>query len=152
MDNSSILLTNTIGAVGLGTTRPPTFKNVNDVEIGTLCSAWVYWSTSGGTPSIVSDFNVSSLTDGGTGITGILFEKSLPLGMNQGSSRYAFSGTAQTESNRADILLNQSATSDPTTTMTDSFLQVRTSSSASGSTNLDSNYNSLIVFSNGNVT
>ena len=151
MDNSSILLTNTIGAVGLGTTRPPTFKNVNDVEIGTLCGAWLVWDNNGG-HSIVSDFNVSGITDGGVGITSVFFEKSLPLGMNQGSSRYAFSGTAQTESNRADILLNVAATGDPTNNMTDSFLQVRTSSSASGSTNLDSNYNSVIVFANGNVT
>tara|TARA_B100000427_G_scaffold323857_1_gene327977 strand:- start:1531 stop:1983 length:453 start_codon:yes stop_codon:yes gene_type:complete len=150
MDNSSILLTNTVGAVGLGTTRPPTFKNVNDVEIGTLCSAWLVWDTYGG-HSIVSDFNVSGITDGGVGITSVFFEKSLPLGMNQGSSRYAFSGTAQTESNRSQIILSRAATGDPTNQMTDTMLYVRTASSGSDQ-NLDSNYNSLIVFANGNVT
>lgn len=150
MDNSSILLTNTIGAVGLGTTRPPTFKNVNDVEIGTLCGAWVQWSTHTSF-GITADFNVASITDGGVGITSIFFEKSLPLGMNQGSSRYAFSGTAQTGTNRSSITLKRAGTGDPTNQMTDTMLEVRCGSSG-GDTNHDSNYNSVIVFANRNVT
>ena len=151
MDNSSIILTNTIGAVGLGTTRPPTFKNVNDVEIGTLCGAWVQWSTHTSF-GITADFNVASITDNGVGITSIFFEKSLPLGMNQGSSRYAFSGTAQSGVSRSSIVVRRAGTGDPANQMTDTHLEVRCASSADGSSNHDSNYNSVIVFSNGNVT
>tara|TARA_B100001939_G_scaffold188478_1_gene162349 strand:+ start:302 stop:682 length:381 start_codon:yes stop_codon:yes gene_type:complete len=44
----------------------PTFKNSSGTEIGQLCRVWVSFSGSG-TPSINDDFNVSSITDNGTG-------------------------------------------------------------------------------------
>lgn len=45
---------------------PPTFKNSSDVEIGTLCRAWVNFNGTG-TVAIRASFNVSSITDNGTG-------------------------------------------------------------------------------------
>jgi hypothetical protein len=47
------------------TTSPPTFRN-STVEIGTLCRAWVNFNGTG-TPAIRASFNVSSITDNGTG-------------------------------------------------------------------------------------
>ena len=71
--------------------------------------------------------------------------------MYQGSSMYAFSGTAQSGSNRSSIILRRAGTGDPAGQMTDTHLEVRCGSS-SGDANHDSNYNSVIVFANGNVT
>jgi hypothetical protein len=47
------------------TSSPPTFRN-NSVEIGTLCRAWVNFNGTG-TVAIRASFNVSSITDNGTG-------------------------------------------------------------------------------------
>jgi hypothetical protein len=47
------------------TSSPPTFRN-NSVEIGTLCRAWVNFNGTG-TVAIRGSFNVSSITDNGTG-------------------------------------------------------------------------------------
>jgi hypothetical protein len=58
------------------TSSPPTFRN-NSVEIGTLCRAWVNFNGTG-TPAIRSSFNVSSITDDGTGLYTINFTTALP--------------------------------------------------------------------------
>jgi hypothetical protein len=47
------------------TSSPPTFRN-NSVEVGTLCRAWVNFNGTG-TVAIRASFNVSSITDNGTG-------------------------------------------------------------------------------------
>jgi len=44
---------------------PPTFKDINNVEIGTLCRAWVNFR--GATAVIDSSFNVSSVTRASAG-------------------------------------------------------------------------------------
>ena len=54
---------------------PPTFKDVNNVEIGTLCRAWIRFN--GQTGTIDSSFNVSSLTVTGTGTYTIVFTNSM---------------------------------------------------------------------------
>jgi hypothetical protein len=54
---------------------PPTFKDVNNVQIGTLCRAWVTFN--GQTGVTISSFNVSSLTRTGTGVYTIVFTNSL---------------------------------------------------------------------------
>ena len=45
---------------------PVTFKNTSGTEIGTLCRAWVNFNGTG-TVAIRASFNVSSITDNGTG-------------------------------------------------------------------------------------
>ena len=47
------------------TSSPPTFRN-STREIGTLCRAWVNFDGTG-TVAIRASFNVSSITDNGTG-------------------------------------------------------------------------------------
>jgi hypothetical protein len=58
------------------TSSPPTFRN-NSVEIGTLCRAWVNFNGQG-TVAIRASFNVSSITDNGTGNYTINFTTALP--------------------------------------------------------------------------
>jgi len=54
---------------------PPTFKDVNNVEIGTLCRAWINFN--GQTGVTIASFNVSSLTRTGTGVYTIVFTNNL---------------------------------------------------------------------------
>ena len=54
----------------------PTVKNSSGTEVGQFCKAWVNFDGSG-TVSIRDDFNVSSLTDNGTGDYTITFDTAL---------------------------------------------------------------------------
>ena len=45
---------------------PPTINDVNGTQIGTFCRAWVNFNGTG-TVAIRASFNVSSITDNGTG-------------------------------------------------------------------------------------
>ena len=56
---------------------PPTFKDGNGTQIGTLCRAWVYFNGSG-TVAINGSFNVSSITDNGTGTYTVNFTTAMP--------------------------------------------------------------------------
>jgi|TARA_R100000482_G_scaffold98238_1_gene42238 hypothetical protein len=55
----------------------PTFKNSSGTEIGTLCRAWVNFKGTD-TVSIRDDFNVSSITDNGTGDFTVTFDNAMP--------------------------------------------------------------------------
>jgi hypothetical protein len=70
------------------TSSPPTFRN-NSVEIGTLCRAWVNFNGTG-TVAIRSSFNVSSITDNGSGDYTINFTTAMP------DANYATIGSAST--------------------------------------------------------
>jgi hypothetical protein len=54
----------------------PLFK-ANGTEIGTLCRAWVNFNGTG-TPAIRASFNVSSITDNGTGDYTVNFTTAMP--------------------------------------------------------------------------
>ena len=56
---------------------PPTIVDVNNVQIGTFCRAWVNFNGEG-TVAIRGSFNVSSITDNGTGDYTINFTNALP--------------------------------------------------------------------------
>jgi hypothetical protein len=58
------------------TSSPPTFRN-STVEIGTLCRAWVNFNGTG-TVAIRASFNVSSITDNGTGQYTINITNAMP--------------------------------------------------------------------------
>lgn len=46
--------------------NPPVIKNASGTEVGTFCRAWVNFNGTG-TVAIRASFNVSSITDNGTG-------------------------------------------------------------------------------------
>ncbi len=48
------------------TSNPPVIKNSSGTEVGTFCRAWVNFNGTG-TVAIRASFNVSSITDNGTG-------------------------------------------------------------------------------------
>jgi hypothetical protein len=54
------------GTIKSNTTNPPLFQNTSGTEIGTLCRAWVNFNGTG-TVAIRASYNVSSITDNGTG-------------------------------------------------------------------------------------
>lgn len=56
---------------------PPTIVDVNGVAIGTFCRAWVNFNGTG-TVAIRASFNVSSITDNGTGNYIVNFTNALP--------------------------------------------------------------------------
>ena len=56
----------TVGTIQSNTTLPPVIQNSSNTEIGTFCRAWVTFNGSG-TVAINGSFNVSSITDNGTG-------------------------------------------------------------------------------------
>jgi len=55
----------------------PVFKDGNGTQIGTLCRAWVNFNGTG-TVAINASFNVSSITDNGTGDYTVNFTTALP--------------------------------------------------------------------------
>ena len=67
------------------TALPPTIQNSSAVEIGTFCRAWVNFNGTG-VVAIRASFNVSSITDNGTGQYTVNFTTAMP------DSNYAFSG------------------------------------------------------------
>jgi hypothetical protein len=67
---------------------PPVFKDGNGTTIGTLCRAWVNFNGTG-TVAIRASFNVSSITDNGTGDYTVNFTNALP------DANYSFSGAGQ---------------------------------------------------------
>jgi len=55
----------------------PVFKDGNGTQIGTLCRAWVNFNGTG-TVAIRGSFNVSSITDNGTGDYTVNFTTAMP--------------------------------------------------------------------------
>jgi hypothetical protein len=56
---------------------PPTIQDSGGTEIGTFCRAWVNFDGTG-TPAIRASFNVSSITDNGTGDYTVNFTTAMP--------------------------------------------------------------------------
>jgi hypothetical protein len=83
----STLSTNTVKSLDA---NPPAFKNVSGVEIGTLCRAWVNFNGTG-TVAIRASFNVSSITDNGTGDYTVNFTNAMP------DTSYALAGSGQVD-------------------------------------------------------
>jgi hypothetical protein len=66
-----------VGTIQSSTTSPPTITNSAATEIGRLCRAWVNFNGTG-TVAIRASFNVSSITDNGTGTYTVNFTNALP--------------------------------------------------------------------------
>lgn len=56
---------------------PPTVQDSGGVEIGTFCRAWVNFNGTG-TVAIRADFNVTDITDGGTGTYTVNIDNDMP--------------------------------------------------------------------------
>lgn len=68
---------------------PPTIQDSAGTQIGTFCRAWVNFNGTG-TVAIRASFNVTSITDGGTGIYTINFTTAMP------DANYSWSGVCGT--------------------------------------------------------
>jgi|TARA_B100000073_G_scaffold318938_1_gene297448 hypothetical protein len=76
----------------------PAFKNSSGTEIGQLCKAWVNFNGTG-TVAIRDNFNVSSITDNGTGDYTVTFANAMA------NVNYAVAGACRFGSNNnADIM------------------------------------------------
>ena len=73
----STLKVNTVQHNSSGFSNVVQFTDGAGTENGTLCRVWCRWSASGGTPTIADDFNVSSLSDLGTGYVRVNFSNDL---------------------------------------------------------------------------
>ena len=111
-----------VGTIQSNSTSPPTFNNTNGTEIGTLCRAFVNFNGTG-TVAIRASFNVSSITDNGTGDYTVNFTTAMP------DANYCFSGFSNKTSatNRGAVILaidvDETGTGNSPTT---SALRVRT--------------------------
>ena len=65
-----------VGTIKSQSSLPPVFQNSSGVEKGQLAKMWINFKGSG-TVSIRDSFNVSSLTDNGTGDYTVSFDNSL---------------------------------------------------------------------------
>jgi hypothetical protein len=74
---------------------PPQFNDGNGTQTGTLCRAWVNFNGTG-TVAIRGSFNVSSITDNGTGDYTINFTTALP------DANYSATGSMNTNSSGAN--------------------------------------------------
>jgi hypothetical protein len=67
----------TVGTIQSNTTAPPAVTNSAGTEIGTFCRAWVNFNGTG-VVAIRAAFNVSSITDNGTGDYTVNFTTAMP--------------------------------------------------------------------------
>ena len=110
------------------------FKDYNNVEIGQLCKAWVSFNGTG-TIAIRGSFNVSSLTDGGTGIYTVNFTRQLA------DANYAVVGTVSAADATTSVQgLQISETTIPTT----SAVKVTVNNGTSGK--VDLSYVNVAIF------
>ena len=153
ISSSSTLSVSTVSTVGLGTTRPPVFRNVTGQNVGHLASAWITFNnndTAGGN-AVYNDFNCVGFTDDGAGKFKVNFQNALETGYNiSTTSLYAVTGMSQAGTNRVSIMVDEgNGTTDHSATIHSTFVKLRCggTNSTTGE-NQDSTYNSVIVFAN----
>jgi hypothetical protein len=76
-DNIQAASTSTLVLKNGVANTPPTIQDSGGTEIGTFCRAWVNFNGTG-TVAIRASFNVSSITDNGTGDYTVNFTTALP--------------------------------------------------------------------------
>ncbi len=152
ISSSSTLVVSNVSTVGLGTTRPAVFKNVEGQEVGHLASAWItFQNMPASGNSVYNSFNCLGFTDEGVGQFKVNFTNALETGYNiSTTSLYAVTGMSQAGTNRVSIMVDEgNSTTDHSATIHSTFVKLRCggSNSAVGE-NQDSKYNSVIVFTN----
>jgi len=105
----------------------PVFKDGNGTAIGTLCRAWVNFNGTG-TVAIRASFNVSSITDNGTGDYTVNFTTALP------DANYSLAGFARRDNDSGGVFTIISALASDTKTT--SACKVRAFFQLGGSTSL----------------
>lgn len=107
----------------------PVFKDGNGTQIGTLCRAWVNFNGTG-TVAIRASFNVSSITDNGTGDYTVNFTTAMP------DANYALAiSTGSNASNNQNLTIATRSTS-----------SARVYSYSNSSTLVDSDYCGVSIF------
>lgn len=119
-----------VGTIKSATTSPPTVQNSAGTEIGTFCRAWVNFNGTG-TVAIRAGFNVSSITDNGTG------DYTANFTVAMGDANYSVCGAGSIDGAGAESYVV------PFTYASGSF---RFETLNSGDTNQDSLYVNLNVF------
>jgi len=100
--------------------NPPVIKNVNGTEVGTFCRAWVNFNGTN-TVAIRASFNVSSITDNGTGDYTVNFTTALA------DANYAINGSCSNLSGDNSVSARQFlCPQDPVTARTTSACRVAT--------------------------
>lgn len=131
-----------VNTVQSSTSNPPIFKNSGGTVAGTLCRAWVNFD--GNTNVIRGSYNVSSITDTGTGIYSINFTNALP------DTNYTFVGQMGFPDGATTSLLNVELLSNTpiSSTMTTTSLAIETVYRDSGinRTRFDGSYVGITVF------
>lgn len=100
------VIVDTINSSVSGT--PPVFQ-ANGTQIGTLCRAWVNFNGTG-TVAIRASFNVSSITDNGTGDYTVNFTNAMP-DVNYATNVTTDTSAAGNYSNYSNTLFGQSSAS-----------------------------------------
>lgn len=85
-----------VGTVKSAASSPPVFQNSSGTEIGTLIRAWVHFD--GYNNAIDSSFNISSVTDNGTGDYTFTFANAFA------DANYAWVGTGSTAGTVRDTM------------------------------------------------
>lgn len=85
-------------------TLPPAVQNSSGTEIGTFCRAWVNFNGTG-TVAIRASFNVSSITDNGTGDYTVNFTTAMPDANYSLVSQFEWANSAFAASARSSTIV-----------------------------------------------
>lgn len=85
----------TVATVKSNSSSPPAFQNTSGTEIGRLCRAFVNFDGTG-TVAIRAQYNVSSITDNGTGSYSVNFATAMSDASYCGVSSSGYPGVADT--------------------------------------------------------
>ncbi len=120
-----------VGTIKSISSAAPVFQNTSGTEKGTLCSAWVNFDGEG-TVAIRDSFNVSSITDNGTG------DYTLNFTNNMSNANYVLCMSGSTNNNYARA--GTQAASNLTTTT------ARVYTANSGGSSADREYCAVAIF------
>ena len=118
-DNIQAASTSTLVLKNGVANTPPTIQDSAGTQIGTFCRAWVNFNGTG-TVAIRASFNVSSITDNGTGDYTVNFTTAMP------DANYAASGGCGDDGATNDRILSPTFNNTPTA----SALRTRTTNNS----------------------
>lgn len=122
-----------LATIQSNTALPPTIQNSSGVQIGTFCRAWVNFNGTG-VVAIRASFNVTSITDNGTGDYTLNFTTAMP------DVNYSTTGTANLSTVNYGLVFNPSYGAVPTTTT------FRFSTTSGGNSFFDCAYINAAIF------
>ena len=111
-----------VGTIKSISSAAPVFQNTSGVEKGQLCKAWISFTVSGGTPSEDDSFNISSITDNGTGDFSFNFATAMA------NTNYVYLSTSEVGSGNISIaqLVANSVTGRTTAAVRFQYFQIQT--------------------------